>query len=101
MCFTLEWLEAQGFVGGISIDELRRGKLAELPAAPGVYVVLRESSTRVGFLEVSPAGHFKGRDPTVSRADLESRWIPDCPSLYIGRSNNLRTRWRTRLRFSS
>lgn len=79
----------QGF---ITIAKLRETKLAEVPRKPGVFVVLRVNSNPVQFLDNSPAGHFKGKDPTVSLSDLQRNWIEDTPILYYGRSGNLNDR---------
>ena len=60
---------------------------ANVPTEPGVYVVVRPSSETPTFLERSPAGHFKGRDPTVPVTDLERLWVPGEHLIYIGKAN--------------
>ncbi|MGH9224312.1 MAG: hypothetical protein ACRD2W_11155, partial [Acidimicrobiales bacterium] len=37
-------------------------------------------------LATSPAGHFKGRDPTVPVAELEADWVQGAHCVYIGKA---------------
>lgn len=46
------------------------------------------------FVEQSPAGHFRDKDPTVDRATLHEHWVADCPVLYIGKARRARRRLR-------
>ncbi|QGQ95664.1 hypothetical protein EHS13_12605 [Paenibacillus psychroresistens] len=55
-----------------------------IPKEKGVYIILRDSSEPVVFLEESVGGHFKNQDPTVSIKVLSKKWIPDTEILYIG-----------------
>jgi hypothetical protein len=100
MSFNRSWLEANAFGGFAAVRSLIEGT-ARFPWEPGVYVVLRESTEPPRFLEQSPCGHFKGRDPTVSVDVLEGRWIEGCDAIYIGQSSNLAERWRARLAFAA
>jgi len=75
--------------------------MASIPAVPGVYAYLLESNDAPAFLERSPAGWFKGRDPTITVDVLYGRWIPGCPVLYLGQTSNLRRRLRQRARFAA
>ncbi len=72
-----------GFLGFALFADLL---LSDVPAGPGVYVVLRDDSGSPGFRECSPAGIFKGRDPTVEPAVLEAAWVPGATVLYIGKA---------------
>ena len=54
--------------------------------SPGVYVVVRRHEPP-SFLDVSPAGHFKGKDPTVPVAELAALWVPGTRIVYIGNAN--------------
>lgn len=73
-----------GFDGFVPFADL---PTSDVPAASGVYVVTRPDTTPPTFLESSDAGRFKGKDPSVSRAELESSWVPDEPVLYIGKAS--------------
>ncbi|MGH3703463.1 MAG: hypothetical protein ACRDT9_02435 [Agromyces sp.] len=73
------------------------GPFAELPSAqvptgPGVYLVVRRATVTPKFLEVNPAGWFKGKDPTLPVDALEQNWVPGASVVYIGKATSLRTR---------
>lgn len=90
---SVEWtrggLVAAGFEGFCRFAELRE---VEVPQAPGVYVVLRESEAPPIFRASSTAGHFKDRDPSVPLDLLETAWIDGATVLYIGKAAGGRRR---------
>jgi hypothetical protein len=98
-------LHQTGFDGLVSADVLREARCAQVSELPGVYLVVRDSRTRPVFLHKSPAGWFKGCDPTVSVAMLTANWVPSASVLYIGQaggnrsSATLRQRIRSYIRF--
>lgn len=73
---TMEWtrkgLEEAGFEGFRRFAELWQ---AGVPLQPGVYIILRPSQDQPRFVPTSVAGHFKGKDPSVSIPDLERAWV--------------------------
>lgn len=81
---TTEAIDLDGFTGWVSFTALPS---ADVPTGPGVYVVVRPSDDPPTFLDVSPAGHFKGKDPTVPVAELQALWVPDTRIVYIGKAN--------------
>lgn len=81
--FTRDGLSARGFVGFVRFHGI---DLDQVPAEPGVYVVLREKESRPAFLDENPAGRFKGRNPTVPVAELEAAWPDGSQCVYIGKA---------------
>jgi hypothetical protein len=59
---------------------------AEVPALPGVYLVMRTDTAAPNFDASSPAGHFKGKDPSVTNAKLLAAWVPETSVVYIGKA---------------
>ena len=79
-------MKKAGLEGFVSIQELVATSCQSVPARPGVYVVLAKSGERPSFLAKSPAGRFKRKDPTVSRASLEKNWVRGARVLYFGKA---------------
>lgn len=73
-----------GFEGFVPFSEL---PTSPVPTGSGVYVVTRPAATPPIFLPRSPAGWFKGKDPSIELAELETSWVPGEPVLYIGKAN--------------
>lgn len=83
--FTREALAGRGFAGFARFKELDLGRV---PVGEGVYVILREKEERPRFLDRSPAGWFKGLDPTVAVAELEASWPDGAHCVYIGKASS-------------
>src|SRR6476620_9117777 len=79
--WTQNDLVEDGFSGLVRFAELPG---TSVPAAPGVYVIVRPTRTDPAFLDKSPAGWFKGKDPSVPLAALENAWVPRSEVVYIG-----------------
>jgi hypothetical protein len=80
-------LEAAGFAGWRTWDELRASDLREVPSGPAVYVVFRPASGEADFLASNPGGRFKEKDPTVPVDVLGSNWVPSSQVVYIGKAD--------------
>jgi hypothetical protein len=81
--WSREALSEGGFVGFVPFSAL---PASAVPTDPGVYAVLRISDAPPTFVETSPAGRFKGKDPSVSVDVLASRWVDGPEVLYIGKA---------------
>ena len=88
MNWTRDDLAAAGFNGFVTFSELPD---ADIPAAAGVYVVVRAEASPPRFLQANPAGRFKGKDPSVEMDMLNAAWITASPVLYIGKASAGRT----------
>lgn len=94
-----------GFEGFLSAAQLRRSQLAEVPARPGVYLVLVEGGLDPEFQEVGTGGYFKGRNPNVHVSLLHENWVTEAIVAYIGKAGGagsaatLRRRIGTYLKF--
>ena len=60
---------------------------SHVPVGAGVYIVLRDREDEATFLVVSPAGWFKGKDPSVPQADLQAAWVSNSRVIYIGKAS--------------
>lgn len=79
-----EQIDLSGFTGWVPFAAL---PTADVPTGPGVYVVVRRSDDPPKFLDASPAGRYKGKDPTVPVAELQALWVSDTRVVYIGKAN--------------
>lgn len=70
---VIDPIDLSGFTGWVPFAQLPD---ADVPAKSGVYVVVRPSDEPPRFLDVSPAGHFKGKGPAVPVAELAALWVP-------------------------
>ncbi|WP_430867215.1 hypothetical protein [Demequina aurantiaca] len=70
----------EGFAPLVTLDT------STVPQLPGMYVVVRTALGAPRFLDASVGGWFKGKNPSVPVARLESRWLTTTPVVYIGKA---------------
>jgi len=79
-------LKEYGFSGFVTIFNLKANGCNGIPKEKGVYIVAKEDSEAVVYLEKSVGGHFKGKYPTVSISELSSNWVEGAYVLYVGQT---------------
>lgn len=85
MDWTREGLASAGFEGFVRFADL---PVSSVPRGAGVYVVLREGDGEVEFMQASPAGRFKGKEPSVDEQSLRGAWVQGSQVLYIGKASS-------------
>jgi hypothetical protein len=80
-------LEAVGFAGWQTWEELRANDFDVVPSSPATYVVYRAEEDDPAFLDVNPGGRFKRRDPTVKSSVLAAKWVPGANVMYLGKAD--------------
>jgi hypothetical protein len=81
--WSVHGLQKREFRGFVRFRDLPS---VEVPGGAGVYAVMRSSSALPEFLLANPAGHFKGKDPTVDQSLLEAAWVVGSEVIYIGKA---------------
>lgn len=84
-------LTQQGFEGFQTVAQLRESCLC-VPTSPGVYLVIRAKEEYPHFLEKGTGGFYNGKNPNESIDYLKANWIEGEPIVYIGQSEDLRSR---------
>lgn len=80
-------IEKAGFIGFKTMQELFVDS-SQLPAIKGVYLVLNFDNMPPAFLQTGTGGHFKGRNPNISLAELKAKWVEKTLVVYIGKAGS-------------
>jgi hypothetical protein len=96
----LSGLGRYGFQGFVAVTALQASDCQQVPAEPGIYLVVRSAETAPVFLSKNKGGHFKAREPTAPVVELENAQVEGVPVLYIGKAGGpgRQTTLRSRLR---
>lgn len=92
--YLSEYVTLSDFRSGVAHAEQK------LPNEKGVYFVIWPySRPDCMFLEVGSGGHFKDKDPNISKEELRANWVDDADILYIGKAGgkNLKATLRQRI----
>ena len=89
---SIKSIRNEGFLGFFAVDELRDGRLCQVPQEAGVYLILRTETAPPVFLEINAAGYFKGKDPTVSVSKLRENWVAGTQTIYIGKAGGSKSK---------
>lgn len=77
-------------------------KNCDIPEKKGVYLIVDNIKKRKAkFVYPSPAGWFRGKNPSVEETKLKEKWVDGADILYIGKSNNLQRRMKQHINFWS
>lgn len=99
--FARASLEAVGYVGWQTWEQLRSTQLTDVPRTPGCYVVYRRDTDIPAFLPANPGGRFKGKDPTIPLERMAAGRVPGANVVYVGKADDLRTRLKAYARFGA
>ncbi|WP_435209172.1 hypothetical protein [Streptomyces sp. bgisy034] len=80
---TQKTLTERGFRGFVPFRSLPD---SNVPTGHGIYAVIRTDTSPPAFRPASPAGHLKGRDPSVTVDKLRDAWVDGATVLYIGKA---------------
>lgn len=83
-------LDIDKFEGGVTLECLYELRYRQLPTQAGVYLVRRDASDQPDFLEGSPAGWFKGKDPSYPLSRIHDEWVAGADIVYIGKAAGAR-----------
>lgn len=96
---TIDDLKTAGFEGFFSVKQLKEDNTV-IPQETGVYMVVYTGNSRPKFLVQGTGGFFKGKNPNVPIAELESNWIESTCVIYIGQTKTtIRKRVKDYLKF--
>lgn len=94
----IDEIKKAGFTGFKKMSELFLDS-SMLPDNNGVYLVLTIDNKPGEFLTIGSGGHFKGKDPNISLADLKANWVDNTKVVYIGKATSLKSRLKDYFRF--
>lgn len=88
---NLDELKKAGFIGFKKMKDLFLDS-SMLPDSKGVYLILNHENRPGDFLTIGSGGHFKGKNPNISIAELKANWVDNTKVVYIGKATSLKSR---------
>ncbi len=82
---NIDEIKKAGFTGFKKMSELFSDS-SSIPWTKGVYLILYLDNKPPEFLQVGSGGHFKGKNPNVSLAELKFNWVDKTFVVYIGKA---------------
>jgi hypothetical protein len=82
---NIEAIKESGFLGFVRLEQLFVNS-SLIPDIKGVYMILCINNKQPEFLDIGTGGHFKGRNPNISLAELKHNWVEETILVYIGKA---------------
>jgi hypothetical protein len=88
--FDEDFLKQNGLTNWFRIgdSELSKDIITGMPSEKGVYAVVSSQLPNQDFHVKGTGGLFKGRNPNVSKACLQNKWVNEAHILYIGKAGS-------------
>lgn len=96
---VVDGIDMSEFAGCGRVINLWKGGYDAIPSVEGVYVVMRDVKSAPVFLVSCPVPFHNGRSLAYSLSQLQARWLQVASIIYVGKSENLRSRIRAYCQF--
>jgi hypothetical protein len=83
---SVKSIKAAGFQGFATVEHLWKTRHEKVPQKPGIYLILRNTSSGPAFLKKSVAGLYKRKSFTEPISLLKEKWVENTIVVYIGKA---------------